>query len=81
MLLDKDIKKKSLEIKKQISKDFKKNNSLKKNDFDIWEVVTKEFADNLNKDEFVTGNNAWGANMFRNHQYFKKFLMNLVDLN
>ena len=75
MLLDKDIKKKSLEIKKKISKDFKKkNNPLKKNDFDIWKVVTKEFADNLDKDEFVTGNNAWGANMFRNHQYFyKKF--------
>ena len=74
-MLDKQEKIKSLEIKKKVKKEFKNtNNPVTKKDFDIWAVISKEFADNLDRDDFVVGNNAWGANMFRNHQYFfKKF--------
>jgi hypothetical protein len=72
---DKEKKIKSLEIKKNVKKEFKNiNNPVTKKNFDIWKVIIKEFSRNLDADDFVVGNNAWGENMLRNHQYFyKKF--------
>jgi hypothetical protein len=71
MLLEKDIKKKSFEIRNLIKKEINKEiPRITESKFDVWKIITKKISSEIELDYFCVGNNDWGSNKLKITKYF-----------
>ena len=71
MLLEKDIKKKSFEIRNLIKNEINKEiPRITESKFDVWKIITKKIASEIELDYFCVGNNDWGSNKLKITKYF-----------
>jgi|LakMenEpi03Aug12_release.lakeMendotaPanAssembly.Ray.scaffolds.fasta_scaffold124008_3 hypothetical protein len=71
MLLEKDIKKNSIKIKNLIKKGIKNEiPKITEAKFDVWKIITKKIASEIELDYFCVGNNDWGSNKLKITKYF-----------
>jgi hypothetical protein len=71
MLLEKDIKKNSLEIRNLIKKEINKEiPKITESTFDVWKIITKIISNEINLDYFFAGDDASGSNNLRITKFF-----------
>lgn len=71
MLLEKDIKKNSIKIKNLIKTGIKNEiPKITEAKFDVWKIITKKIASEIELDYFCVGNNDWGSNKLKITKYF-----------
>lgn len=75
MLLDKDIKQKSTNIRNLIKKEIKKPiPKISDTKFDVWNVLTKSLSSQIDLDYFSVGNYSWGNNNLKiTKHFYEKF--------
>jgi|TARA_Y100000031_G_C8197043_1_gene374219 hypothetical protein len=76
MISDKEIKRNSIKIRNLIKKEInKKIPTISESKFDVWKIITKEFAKEIDLHHFTAGNNDWGGNRLRITKHFhNKFI-------
>jgi hypothetical protein len=71
MLFEKDIKKNSIKIKNLIKRGIKNEiPKITEAKFDVWKIITKKIASEIEFDYFCVGNNDWGSNKLKITKYF-----------